>query len=50
MHKCCSALGRNVVGQAGSCLTLQEIRNLWWEPWNVVDVGHYALPNEVPRV
>eukprot|EP00667_Euglena_gracilis_P006537 EG_transcript_6593 len=37
----------NVVGQAGSCLTLQEIRNLWWEPWNVVDVGHYALPNEV---
>eukprot|EP00667_Euglena_gracilis_P014648 EG_transcript_15193 len=36
-----------VVGKAGSCLTLQEIRNLWWEPWNVVDRGHYALPHEV---
>eukprot|EP00667_Euglena_gracilis_P010386 EG_transcript_10582 len=36
-----------LAGQTGSCLTLQNIRNLWWEPWNVVDRGHFALPDEV---
>eukprot|EP00668_Euglena_longa_P010095 GGOE01012227.1.p1 GENE.GGOE01012227.1~~GGOE01012227.1.p1 ORF type:complete len:926 (-),score=254.05 GGOE01012227.1:270-2705(-) len=35
-----------IVGQAGSCLTLHDLRVFDWEPWNVVDDGHYALPSE----
>eukprot|EP00667_Euglena_gracilis_P000991 EG_transcript_990 len=36
-----------VVGQVGSCLTLHDLRVLTWEPWNVVDRGHFALPDEL---
>eukprot|EP00667_Euglena_gracilis_P001650 EG_transcript_1650 len=36
-----------VVGQAGSCLTEDDLRVLTWEPWNVLDRGHFALPDEV---
>eukprot|EP00667_Euglena_gracilis_P002293 EG_transcript_2295 len=35
-----------VTGQAGRCLSLQDLRSFDWEPWNVVDRGHYALPRE----
>eukprot|EP00668_Euglena_longa_P010101 GGOE01012233.1.p1 GENE.GGOE01012233.1~~GGOE01012233.1.p1 ORF type:complete len:889 (-),score=186.13 GGOE01012233.1:1552-4218(-) len=35
-----------IVGKAGSCLTLADLRIFDWEPWNVVDIGHYALPSE----
>eukprot|EP00667_Euglena_gracilis_P003998 EG_transcript_4012 len=35
-----------VVGRAGVCPSLQDMRGFDWEPWNVVDRGHYALPSE----
>eukprot|EP00667_Euglena_gracilis_P002375 EG_transcript_2375 len=35
------------VGAAGVCLGLDDLRDLDWEPWNVVDRGHYPLASEV---